>query len=97
MSRLFASLADWGILNPLGKRHYEAITLTVQDSAIAFWLLAAAVYAHPSNQLHVEELLALPELFPFEINDIAQLVRMSGYFELHREGLDRTYVRVKMS
>lgn len=95
VSRIFASLDDWGILKPLGKGNYEAITLTVQDSTIDSWLLAVAVYAHPSNQLPLEELLALPELFPFEINDASQLVQMSGYFELHREGLDRTYVRVK--
>ena len=97
VSRIFGSLNDWGILNPLGKGHYEAITITVEYSAIASWLLAAAVYAHSSNQLPIEELLALHELFPFEINDASQLVRMSGYFELHREGLDRTYVRVKTS
>lgn len=95
VSRIFASLNDWGILNPLGKGHYETITMTVRDSAIASWLLAAAVHAHPSNQLPVEELLALPELFPFEMDDTSQLLRMSGYFELHREGLDRTYVSVK--
>jgi len=58
-------------------------------------LLAAAVYAHPSKQLPVEELLHLPELFPFEMDDALQLVRMSGYFELLSSGLDRTYVRVK--
>lgn len=95
VSRIFASLSDWGILNQLGKGYYETITVTVPDSEISSWLLAAAVSAHPSNQLPVEELLALPELFPFEINEASQLVRMSGYFELHREGLDRTYVCVK--
>jgi hypothetical protein len=95
VSRIFGSLADWGILKPLGKGHYETITITVQDSEIASWLLAAAVSAHPSNQLPVEELPALSALFPFEINDTSQLVRMSGYFERHREGLDRTYVRVR--
>jgi len=95
VSRIFASLDDWGILKSLGKGQYEAIALTVQDSAIASWLLATAVSAHPSKQLPVEELLHLPELFPFEMDDALQLVRMSGYFELHQEGLDRTYVRVK--
>lgn len=96
VSRIFGSLADWGILKPIGKGHYETITMTAPDSEIASWLLAAAVSAHPSNQLPVEELLALPELFPFEINEASQLVRMSGYFKRHREGLDRTYVRVKV-
>lgn len=94
VSRIFASLKDWRILNQLGKGYYEAITLTVPDSDITSWLLAVAVYAHPSNQLPVEELLALPELFPFEINDVP-MPSESGYFELHRGGLDRTYVRVK--
>jgi len=97
VSRIFASLNDWGILNQLKKGYYETIPMIVKDSSVASWLIASAVHAHPSNQLPIEEIPVLPEIFPFEINDASQLVRRSRYFELHREGLEQIYVRVKVS
>ena len=121
VARIFASLNDWGVLKPLGKGDYEAIPLTIPQEAIASWLLAAAAYAHPARQIPLEELLALPVLFPFEIQAWTEpftkpalersegfegklserhallLVQRSEYFDFHREGLDRTYVRVNVS
>lgn len=97
VARIFASLDDWGILKPLGAGNYEDLRQPLAEETIASWLLAATAYAHPSKHLPVEELLATPELFPFEINEGLQLVRRSQYFAFHREGLDRTYIKVKLS
>jgi hypothetical protein len=50
------------------------------------WLLAAALTAHPAHDLPLEDLLRLPELFPFRFTVNADLLRRSGWFEVYRQG-----------
>jgi len=95
-ARVFASLEDWGILKSLGRGNYEANELVITEAPLGSWLLAAALHAHQSKRLPPDELVALPELFPFEIDNGSQLVRAGQYFALHRQGLDRTYVHVEL-
>lgn len=87
--RVLFSLRNWGILveseqryayRPL-RRHFDASTPDLEA-----WLLAAALTAHPAHDLPLEDLLRLPELFPFRFTVNADLLRRSGWFEVYRQG-----------
>ena len=87
--RVLFSLRNWGILaesdqrhvhRPL-RRHFGASTPDLEA-----WLLAVALTAHPASELPFEDLLRLPELFPFHFTASADLLRRSGWFEVHRQG-----------
>ena len=87
--RVLFSLRNWGILaeteqryvyRPL-RRHFGASTPDLET-----WLLAVALTAHPAGELPFEDLLRLPELFPFRFSANADLLRRSGWFEVHRQG-----------
>jgi hypothetical protein len=87
--RVLFSLRNWGILveseqryayRPL-RRHFGAATPDLEA-----WLLAVALTAHPAGELPFEDLLRLPELFPFRFIANADRLRRSGWFEVYRQG-----------
>ena len=87
--RVVFSLRNWGVLVD-GERHsaYKPLrqALNASKSTIQQWLLAAALAAHPAEELPFSDLVRLPELFPFRFTVGVDDLRCSRRFEVHRQG-----------
>ena len=85
--RTIALLRDWGLLDPIvPNRSYRAQNgrLTTTNKELQLWLLACALTAHSGVTLPPEDVVALPELFPFQIGIRPAELRRADCFELAR-------------
>jgi hypothetical protein len=95
--RIIFSLRDWGILAHSHQRYaYTPMRhrLAATDPALEQWLLAAALTAHPAEELPFNDLVRLPELFPFRFTLGVDHLRQSPRFEIHRQGSGWDMVRL---
>ncbi len=87
--RITFSLRQWGLLVN-GSRRYEYVVreplVRPSSEALQCWLLTAALAAHPSEALAYDDLVHLPELFPFEIDLTARAARRCSLLQVHRSG-----------
>ncbi|MGD0004502.1 MAG: hypothetical protein ABSE06_09770 [Anaerolineaceae bacterium] len=89
IDRLIVSLLDWGILTPGVEKHYYKIQLrnmVASFPALEVWLLSCALIAHPSDAVPFNDLLYLPELFPFRFSISVDQLRQDPRFEVQRQG-----------
>jgi len=87
--RVTFSLRDWGLLVDADRRYTYTVATprpTPSTPELTAWLLAAALHAHPSQSLAFDDLLSLPELFPFELRLTPAQARASGLLELQMTG-----------
>ncbi len=95
--RVVFSLRNWGVLVD-GERHsaYKPLrqALKASKSTIEQWLLAAAIAAHPGEELPFGDLVRLPELFPFQFTVGVDDLRRSRRFEVYRQGSGWDMVRL---
>jgi hypothetical protein len=97
LQRVMASLRNWGILAPAAKRNVYAPQrrqFTASDTDLEIWLLACALKSQPADEIHFEDLLRLPSLFPFRFTLTANDLRQSAQFEVQRQGLGFDMVRL---
>lgn len=95
--KLITSMVDWEVLRATKtKGHFllaRKMTTTVTD--LQLWLLEAMLSASASDEIEAQQLLRLPELFPFSFAvGVADLRRHEG-FNMHRQGLDMDMVSVR--
>ena len=94
-ARLFFSLRNWGILSEGERRHtYRAQPLAVATPAIEQWMLAAALAAHPAQEIPFADLIRLPELFPCRFTLSVDDLRRNERFEVQRQGMGWDMVRL---
>jgi len=87
--RVIASLRDWGLLEDSRQRYsYLARqqVCTTGDDSLQVWLLACALHGHPATELPFDDLLRLPELFPFQLTIGIAALRGRPEFEVQRLG-----------
>ena len=87
--RVIFSLRNWGILVESGRRNVyvpQRQHFTASQPAVERWLLAAALTAHPAQELPFTDLVRLPELFPFRFTSGVDDLRHDSRFEVHRQG-----------
>lgn len=94
--RIVFSLRDWGLLVDAGKRHHYTVRepkVALAHDGLECWLLAAALRAHPAEELPLQDLIALPELFAFWVQadlarvgacDLLEVVRLGGGWDAVR-------------
>jgi hypothetical protein len=95
--RVLFSLRNWGLLDDTEERYaYRAKRnlLTTRDTQLQEWLLSVALTAHPAEEISFDDLLRLPELFPFELTVTVDALRLSPRFNVHRQGLGWDMVRI---
>lgn len=95
--KLINTLVDWEVLRSTKTRgHFllaRKMTASVPD--LQLWLLEALLGASAADEIEAQQLLRLPESFPFTIGiGIADLRRYEG-FDIHRQGLDMDMVAVR--
>ena len=88
VERIIASLTNWGALTNSDQKQNYKIQLKQFSSSVNLqsWLLTAALYAHPSEGIPFDDLVHLPELFPFKITIGVDNLRRDNRFEVHRQG-----------
>jgi len=96
VERIIASLTNWGALaNTEQKQNYKIQLRCFSSSEkLQNWLLTCALYAHPSEGIPFNDLIHLPELYPFNINIGVDKLRRDDRFEVQRQGGGLDMVRI---
>lgn len=95
--KLITTLVDWEVLRSTKtKGHFllaRKMTASIPD--LQLWLLEALLTASAADEIEAQQLLRLPESFPFTISvGVADLRRYEG-FNIHRQGLDMDMVALR--
>lgn len=88
--KLMNTLMDWAVLRSTQTRgrFQPAPKMTASLPELELWLLEALLKASAADEIEAQQLLRLPEAFPFSLSvGIADLRRHEG-FTIHRQGLD---------
>ena len=99
VQKLITALVDWGVLRSTKtKGHFllaRKMTASIPD--LQLWLLEALLRASAADEIEAQQLLRLPESFPFKLSvGVADLRRHEG-FNIHRQGLDIDMVGLTQS
>ena len=95
--KLITTLVDWEVLRSTKtKGHFllaRKMTASIPD--LQLWLLEALLAASAADEIEAQQLLRLPEAFPFSLSvSVADLRRHEG-FNIHRQGLDMDMVALR--
>ena len=95
--KLITTLVDWEVLRSTKtKGHFllaRKMTASIPD--LQLWLLEALLRASAADEIEAQQLLRLPESFPFTFSvGVADLRRHEG-FNIHRQGLDMDMVALR--
>ena len=88
VERIVASLTNWGALSNTDQRQKYRIQKRNFSSTekLQSWLLTCALYAHPSEGIAFNDLIHLPELYPFNLTIGVDSLRRDARFEVQRQG-----------
>ena len=87
--RIVSSLRNWGLLINSGQSFaYKALyrEFTSDSFELQAWLLQCAFIGKGIEQIPYEDLMRLPELFPFNINISLEYLRKRTPFSIYRSG-----------
>jgi len=96
--KLLHTLVDWEVMRSTKtKGHFLLVARTSSSSsALQLWLLESLLAASSAEEVEAQQLLRLPEMFPFQLSiGLSDLRRHEG-FHLHRQGLDMDMVSVRV-
>lgn len=94
---LLNTLVDWEVLRATKQKGQFLLArkLTAASPELQLWLLEALLAASAADEIEAQQLLRLPESFPFTIGvGVADLRRHEG-FNIHRQGLDMDMVALR--
>ncbi|GAP40685.1 hypothetical protein [Flexilinea flocculi] len=96
VERIIASLTNWGAIMVSGEKQNYQILLRHFSSRenLQLWLLGSALYAHPADGLPFDDLIHLPELYPFQLTVGVDNLRKDKRFEVQRQGGGLEMVRI---
>jgi hypothetical protein len=95
--KLITTLVDWEVLRSTKtKGHFllaRKMTTSIPD--LQLWLLEALLAASAADEIEAQQLLRLPESFPFTISVGVPDLRKHEGFNIHRQGLDMDMVALR--
>jgi len=99
VERVVASLSLWGALGNTGQKKTYKIKLHGFSCSeeLQRWLLTCALFAHPSEWIPFDDLIHLPELYPFNLSIGVDKLRRDGRFEVQRQGGGLEMVRITLA
>ena len=98
IERILASLTNWGVLIPEKDRSTYKIqirSIPTSNLTMQTWLLACALQSHPADAIPFEDLLRLPEIFPFRFSIGLDYLRTDHKFNVQRQGGGVDMVRLR--
>lgn len=95
--KLITGMVDWEILRATKtKGHFlRARKMTTAVTDLQLWLLEAMIAASATREIEAQQLLRLPELFPFAFTVSVGDLRKHEGLHIHRQGLDMDMVAVE--
>jgi len=96
VERIIASLTNWGALGNTDQNDkYQISSRKFQSTDIMqSWLLSCALFSHPSEAIPFDDLVHLPELYPFKFTIGVDNLRRDSRFEVQRQGGGLEMVRM---
>jgi len=97
--RIMSSLRDWDLLAESDKSFaYKARYRELQTDSLELqaWLLQCAFIAKNVEQIPYEDIIRLPELFPFNITVSLDYLRKNAPFSVYRSGGGINMIELKM-
>lgn len=97
--KLITTLVDWEVLRPTKiKGHFlQANKHRMASSSLQLWLLETLLGASFADEIEAQQLLRLPEAFPFQLTVGVNDLRRHDGFDIHRQGLDMEMVALRVS
>jgi hypothetical protein len=95
--KLLTTLVDWEVLRATKTKGQFLLArkLTTGVSELQLWLLEALLGASAADEIEAQQLLRLPESFPFTLSvGVADLRKHEG-FNIHRQGLDMDMIALR--
>jgi hypothetical protein len=95
--KLITTLVDWEVLRSTKTKGHFLLARKMMASIpdLQLWLLEALLGASAADEIEAQQLLRLPESFPFTISvGMADLRRHEG-FDIHRQGLDMDMIALR--
>ena len=94
---LLNTLVDWDVLRSTKKQGHFLLTkkMTASIPELQLWLLEALLTASNADEIEAQQLLRLPESFPFQLNVGVSDLRKHEGFDIHRQGLDMDMVALR--
>lgn len=95
--KLITTLVDWDVLRSTKTKGHFLLSrrMTASTPELQLWLLEALLAASAADEIEAQQLLRLPESFPFTISvGVGDLRRYEG-FNIHRQGLDMDMVALR--
>lgn len=95
--KLVTMLVDWEVLRATKtKGHFLlARQMTASIPELQLWLLESLLWASAADEIEAQQLLRLPESFPFQFNVGLSDLRKHEGFNIHRQGLDMDMVALR--
>lgn len=95
--KLVTMLVDWEVLRSTKtKGHFLlARQMTASIPELQLWLLESLLWASAADEIEAQQLLRLPESFPFQFNVGLSNLRKHEGFNIHRQGLDMDMVALR--
>ena len=95
--KLLTTLVDWEVLRSTKTKGQFLLArkMTTGVSELQLWLLEALLRASAADEIEAQQLLRLPDSFPFTLTiGVADLRKHEG-FNIHRQGLDMDMVALR--
>ena len=95
--KLLTTLVDWEVLRSTKTKGQFLLArkMTAGVSELQLWLLEALLRASAADEIEAQQLLRLPDSFPFTLTiGVADLRKHEG-FNIHRQGLDMDMVALR--
>lgn len=95
--KLVTTLVDWDVLRSTKTKGHFLLARQMKASIpeLQLWLLESLSIAGVADEIEAQQLLRLPESFPFQLNvGVADLRKHEG-FDIHRQGLDMDMVALR--
>ncbi len=98
VERIIASLTNWGALGNTNQNDkYQISSRKFQSTDIMQnWLLSCALFSHPSEAIPFDDLVHLPELYPFKFTIGVDNLRRDSRFEVQRQGGGLEMVKLRL-
>jgi hypothetical protein len=92
--KLITTLVDWDVLRSTKtKGHFlQANKHRTASTSLQLWLLEALLGASFADEIEAQQLLRLPEVFPFQLTVAVSDLHRHTSFDIHRQGLDMEMV-----
>ncbi|EPF6298686.1 hypothetical protein RFX59_08840 [Acinetobacter baumannii] len=93
-ARFLQSLNQWGVLDASDKAKIKSVSkIKLNEPVLVTWLFEAAMYSNKRETISLEELLADPAFFSFEIPHGIFQINQSDRLEIAHQGVHETIVK----